>query len=158
MSEITGYKISPSGGRVSLAKIHGLRLLAEGRGDNILTDIENITPQELDFQCNKGYEFTLSGKKYRRSKGCPLGITNFLSDRLNTLKNKTPFPFEALVVYEGCGSTVREIETELKRKYKSARFSTKFDGSTEWKIFPTLEDINDMPLERGLSLYGGGET
>ncbi len=370
MSDITGYKISPSGGRVSLAKIHTLRLLAEDRGDTILTDIENITSQELKFQCSKGHEFSFTGQNYSRTRGCPychggnknyakkvfsrlvkdsgyklvgeykkakekvkllcpsghtylvtpndfktgyrcqtcyytrnkpynidmiarikdlansnshtlhdeefysyeklkltcdkghtfyknthgylnyptcnictgmvpeasllklkslckergftfeeedyvnattkliltcpkghknrtylgsfsgcrfgcttcskggydknikgylyflvneereikVGITNFLSDRLGTLRNKTPFPFETLVVYEGCGTTVMELETLIKGKYESARFFNKFDGSTEWKIFPTLEDINNMPLEKGLKLYIGGDT
>ncbi|CAH9012582.1 putative GIY-YIG endonuclease [Vibrio phage 424E50-1] len=370
MSDITGYKVSPSGGRVSLAKIHELKLLAKKRGDVILIDIDNISTQELSFQCEKGHIFTINGKKYRRSKGCPfcnggsktnakevfnklvedsnyklvgkykrakekvelfcpeghsysvtpndfktgyrcqtcyytrskpydidmitrvksladsnnhkihdevfysyeklkltcdkghtfcknthgylnyptcnictgmvpegsllklkslcearkftfeeedyvnattklvltcpkghknltslnsfsgcrfgcttcskggydknikgylyflvneereikVGITNFLEDRLNTLRNKTPFLFETLAVYEGCGYTVRELETLIKGKYESVRFFNKFDGSTEWKIFPTLEDINSMPLEKGLKLYNGGGT
>lgn len=77
-----------------------------------------------------------------------IGISNFIEQRLNQLKDKTPFTFSVMGIYEVNGVAAGKIEKYCHNILEPCDFNG-FDGSTEWfkfdpNILSELKCLSEM--------------
>lgn len=150
--------------------------LAKLRGDVVLSECQGCAVK-LNMQCSEGHVFRSSPANYKYSTGCPsctkygyktnkkgylyilrsvdcvyskIGITNNLTQRLNRLKESTPFPWSLERVYSSeNGALVRKLEQQIHKTLPSPKFKG-FDGATEWCYH--TDDVFKFAEKHGLIL------
>lgn len=94
------------------------------------------------FCAKYGFDKSKPGAVYALLSECgghiKIGISNFINDRIKSLRRATPFGFNLVATYNSeDGGEVFDIEAEFHRSFESSGFKD-FDGATEWLKFDSL--------------------
>lgn len=137
------YSLSEYGGNSKKVKI-----ICKTHGEFLQCAGDHLSGKGCQDCSSGGFKQSMNGYLYVLRSECGLylkvGISNFIESRMTGLKRATPFDFNKIECFFGCGSKVRNMESKFHKVFDSAGFKG-FDGATEWFHYDSekLEQLKD---------------